>query len=194
MGQSADKQIINIINKSKDGIMLKAPGGKVQKMSWEEFNQNFVMTEDKKHCHCTEAFAKKMEEIDELTADIIVAMKFIEAEQRNGGTPENPGFYLAQLATVGENMPKLQEMLGCTGLEALQFVRTRMNAVFGPNAFKQHKETPSEYRERKRDEAAARKRRQEEMNPHRTYTPTATSSMADIPGMDKLKAMFADEK
>ncbi|WQJ53569.1 MAG: hypothetical protein [Wendovervirus sonii] len=189
-----EQQIISIVNKSKDGITLKVPGGKSQKMSWDEFNQNFVMTDDKKHCHCTAEFAKKKEEIDELIVSIIVAQKFVEAEQRtaksNGGHYSNPGFYLTQLSTIGEGMQKLQKLLGCSMMEAARIIRNQMDQAFGENSFKPRKETPEEYRERKRQQAKEAQRRKEEMDPHRTYKPSATSTMADVPGMDKLILTF----
>jgi len=178
---------MRIINKAKDGITIKAAHGTPQKMSWEEFNQNFIMEDDKKHCRFTEEFLKIGEEVQKCTVD--AAASYLMANAMADGSHDK----IVHMLVMQKNIDRITELIHCSMLDATMMVKKLVNSLQSGDAFR-HKETPQEYRERKKQEAADRVRRQEEMNPHRTYTPTATSTLADAPGMDKLKAMFADEK
>ena len=70
-------------------------------------------------------------------------------------------------------------------MEAAELVRNTVNNMYA--GLGQKKETPAAYRRRKKEEAA---KRAEDNDPHRTYTPTTTITMGDLPGMDKLKELF----
>lgn len=175
-----EQKSLKIIKKEKDGVTIKA-GNMVQKMSWEEFNQNMVMEDDKMHCHFTEEFVKKGEVINEKIAQCAATFMILEGP----ACKNDPKQQVIYSMTLGREMKELQDLVGCSLAEAAGLVRqlvNHMRSEFGPK-----KETPAEYRRRKKAEA---EKRVANNDYHRTYQPSATQKLGDLPGMEKLKEMF----
>ena len=175
-----EQKTLKIIKKEKDGITIKA-GSMTQKMSWEEFNRNMVMEDDKIHCHFTEEFIKKGEKINKKISQCAATFMILNGPM----CKSDPKQEMIYSMVFGKEIEELKDLVGCTLMEAAELVRNTVKNMF--SELGQKKETPAEYRRRKKEEAA---KRAEDNDPHRTYTPTATTTMGDLPGMDKLKEMF----
>ena len=155
---------IRIVKKEKDGITLKVNGTSV-KFSWDEFNAGYNIV-DNVYAVMNDKMVEQMTRLDELVNTATTAY-FI---MRNSV----PDFkQLSYSAVLSETIEKIQNLLNCTGLDAMKLVKNRINTInnmFGPD-----------------------KKQRLEMNkdkfPKRVETPVNSTSciMSDNPALMKLK-------
>ena len=155
---------IRIVKKEKDGITLKVNGTSV-KFSWDEFNDGYNIV-DNVYAVMNDKMVEQMTRLDELVNTATTAY-FI---MRNSV----PDFkQLSYSAVLSETIEKIQNLLNCTGLDAMKLVKNRINTInnmFGPD-----------------------KKQRLEMNkdkfPKRVETPVNSTSciMSDNPALMKLK-------
>ena len=137
---------IRIGKKEKDGITLKVNGTSV-KFSWDEFNDGYNIV-DNVYAVMNDKMVEQMTRLDELVNTATTAY-FI---MRNSV----PDFkQLSYSAVLSETIEKIQNLLNCTGLDAMKLVKNRINTInnmFGPDKkqrlemnkdkFPKHVETP----------------------------------------------------
>jgi len=111
-----------IVKKEKDGITLSpAKGADSVKMGWKEFEENYTVKEDIWAVPSAEII-KKMDDANEHISNAATA--FIMSGGLKG-TPTD----VVQLAVLGEEVQKVQEILGCSNAEVLMLVRQRIDAI-----------------------------------------------------------------
>lgn len=130
---SQEKVRFKIVNKAKDGITLSARKGTTpQKMSWDEFNQNYTI-EDKVWAVPNEDFLKLMHEVEEHINNATVSF-VLSGGLKGDGVPSSPeGF--GHMLVMGEEIQKISELTGCTLLEATQMVRSRVDVIRNGDMF-----------------------------------------------------------
>lgn len=163
----------HIVKKEKDGITIKE-NGKAVKFSWNEFNAGYNIV-DKVYAVMNEKMLEKMSRLDELIESATTAY-FIS---QNSTSPAKKVTFAAVLS---DTIEKIQKLLNCTGFEAMELVKNRINAF--NDVFNSYKKSHS------RDYY---KNQHHEMNKDKfskhVETPTDSTSciMSDNPALLKLK-------
>lgn len=107
-----------IVKKEKDGITIKESGTFV-KFSWDEFNSGYNIV-DNVYAVMNDKMLEKMNQLDELI-DTATTTYFIIQNSV-------PDFnQLCYASVLSETIEKIQTLLNCTGFEALQLVKNRIN-------------------------------------------------------------------
>lgn len=171
------QKTFRIVNKSKKGVILSINKNKME-MTWEEFNNSFVMCEDKLHCTLNEKEKEKLEKIDRLVDKALVG--FFGANSSKGKTDE--AYAITNFMKLGSAVNEIAEELEISIAEAADLVQQRVNTA--KQLLKPH--FPSEKKLEKGDE---------EVNTAESRSVTSTKpTFADLPGMDKLKAILDNKK
>lgn len=108
---------IRILNKTRETVTLKLMD-KPMTFTWEEFNKKLVVV-DKVWAVPNDAEKKKQDEADELINDTVVSVMI-----QNGNSDARTK--LAHMMMIGKNVERITELLECTRLEAIQFIRKRL--------------------------------------------------------------------
>lgn len=128
-----EKPTFKIINKSKEGATVISHGQKVV-IPWDEFNQLYIMAEDKVHCTLTDEEFEKWKKADDILSAIVV-----ETFASNGN---DPALKLSALAKLPTLVSKLAETMGISENDALELARTRYQAaknIFGGSTNRSYK-------------------------------------------------------
>lgn len=172
-----EKPTYSILNKSKEGIKISIDGHHHQ-MTWEEFNSLYIILPDDKHrCTITDDGWEAYKKGDELVANAISASIFAESPNQ-------------ELADIGklqlaDALLAIQGHFGCNMLQAMQLVvRKKQRALESLRA-----DCNRQYRPKKSAEEIRAERKKEDTMRRETVS-TATQSMSDVKGMDKLKEKF----
>ena len=168
------QKTFRIVNKSKEGVILSINKNKME-MTWEEFNNSFVMCDDKLHCTLNEKEKEKLEKIDRLVDKALVG--FFGANSSKGKTDE--AYAITNYMMLGSAVNDIAEELGVSLKEASDLVQQRINTA--KQLLKPH--LPSEKKQERGNEEV----NTVEGNP---VTSSTKPTFADLPGMDKLKAML----
>lgn len=116
----AEKMIFRIVNRNSEGVTIAAYTSKVL-IPWDEFNSIYEVSDDRLSCWLTDEAQARMDQVDEILNDIATDMIMME----HAGAVQKASF-LMRLPRLHE---KLQELLGCSGAEALELTRRRYHAV-----------------------------------------------------------------
>lgn len=172
------QKTFRIVNKSKKGVILSINKNKME-MTWEEFNNSFVMCEDKLHCTLNEREKEKLEKIDRLVDKALVG--FFGANSSKGKTDE--AYAITNFMKLGSAVNEIAEELEISIAEAADLVQQRVNTA--KQLLKPH--FPSEKKLERGDE---------EVNTVESSSVTSSTkpTFADLPGMDKLKAILDNKK
>jgi hypothetical protein len=172
-----EKPTYPILNKSKEGIKISIDGHHLQ-MTWEEFNSLYIiLPEDKHRCTITDEGWEAYKKGDELVANAISASIFAESpnqELATMGKLQLADALLAIQVHFGCNMLQAMHLVARKKQQALESLRQDFSRPYRP------KKTPEEIRAEKEKEDTMR----------RETVSTATQSMSDVKGMDKLKEKF----
>ena len=164
---------IRIVRKQKDGITLRVKGNEV-KFSWNEFNDGYVIV-DSTYAMMNEQLVERMSKLDELIESATVSYFIMQNSV--------PGFSkLTHAAVLSETIGKIQKLLNCNGIEALQLVKKQVDSM--NNMFNSEKPTHTrEYYKKQRIE------RDKDKFPKRVETPVNSTScvLEDNPILQKLK-------
>ena len=114
------KPTFKIINKSKEGATVISHGQKVV-IPWDEFNQLYIMAEDKVHCTLTDEEFEKWKKADDILSAIVV-----ETFASNGN---DAAMKLSALANLPILVSKLAETMGISEGDALELARTRYQSA-----------------------------------------------------------------
>ena len=171
---------IKIVNKSKDGVSLRAAQGQTVKISWNEFEQLYNPA-GKYYCQlkpeAADRFQKAFDKIDKIVV-FYIAIHPVVADKKD------PKDILASMEVIGRLTSEVQELLGCTGAEVIKMIQDRINPIRPYMT-----ETP-EYAKRIRKEkniAEDNARREAKARERSVYT--ATQSLSDAKGFDKLREL-----
>lgn len=169
------KQTYRIVNKSKEKVILSINKTKME-LTWEEFNNSFVMSEDKLHCTLNEKEQEKYEKIDRLVDRAMVG--FFGANSPKGKT--DSAYAVQNYMALGSAVDEIAKELDISLAEASSLVQQRINTA--KQLLKPH------IKERNKEEGKDGEQNTEGavMNKSNHQQPT----FADLPGMDKLKAML----
>ena len=122
------KPTFKIINKSKEGATVISHGRKVV-IPWDEFNQLYIMAEDKVHCTLTDEEFEKWKKADDILSTIVVDMFASDGN--------DPVLKLSALAKLPSLVSKLAETMGISEGDALELARMRYQSaknIFGGSA------------------------------------------------------------
>jgi len=170
-----------ILKKEKDGVTLNM-GGHVSKYSWDDFNQNMEMV-DKFYAVAKPEVIQKEEEVEMYLTMATLAFLRIDVLQK-GGKENRPHELLYQVSMLGNSIEKVKELTGFAEADVLKLIQQRIQILKSPITLDDLKETPEEYRKRKAKEKS------NEMKLRTSNIGSATESMANVKGADKLKALF----
>lgn len=117
----AKKEVrFRILNKNSKGVTIKM-GDKTVNITWDEFNQTFIMV-DKYWAVLNEEMMKQQEEIDDKINQIVVSMLI-----QNGNS--DAGTKLTHMAAVGHLITEIQEKYNFTLPMIMQLVRQRLELM-----------------------------------------------------------------
>ena len=166
-----------ILNISIEGIKILIDGHPHQ-MTWEEFNSLYIILPDDKHrCTITDEGWEAYKKGDELVVKAVSASIYAESPNE-------------ELATIGklqlsDAILAIQGHFGCTMLQAIQLVMEKKQKAIESL----RKDFSKPHRPRKSAEEIRAEREKEDAMRSATVS-TATQSMSDVKGMDKLKEKF----
>lgn len=156
-----------IVNKSKDQVKIRV-GKEVVAYSWDEFNANFTI-EDGTTAVMKEESCKKMDEVnslvDDAVSDYVISNMTTKQELK-----------LAYISLAGQKIQRIAELLDVSLMQATTLVKkryTQMALNDKPTEYNRHNHRP--------------KKAKEEV---KNATPSATNSLSDVKGADKLKDLF----
>lgn len=164
---------LRIVKKEKDGITIKENGISV-KFSWDEFNAGYNIV-DNVYAVMNDKMVEQMTQLDDLV-DTATTAYFIMQNTV-------PGIKrLSYAAVLSETIEKIQKLLNCTGLDAMQLVKNRINTfndMFGSGK----KSHSRDYYKKQRHEM------NKDKFPKRVETSVNSAScvMSDNPALMKLK-------
>lgn len=169
-----------IVNKSKEGVIIRLPQGKSLKMSWEEFNSNWIQVEGLMATMKPE-YKAKIDQIEDRLNLLTVQVRrnqVIDLKTSNGSN-DNPcaGEQLRLYYSIGTLIEELTKLMDCSPAEIMQLVNQRLQLLMGYS-------TP-EFRER----YDKHYKNKPEPNP----LPSAKLTLGDHPEFDKLKDLFKDK-
>lgn len=166
-----------ILNKSKEGIKISIDGHHLQ-MTWEEFNSVYIiLPENKNRCTLSDKAWEAYKQGEAYVADAISASVFAESPN-----PELSSVGKLQLADA---LLKIMQHFKCSMLEAMQLVARKKQQAL--ESLRQDFSRP--YRPKKTPEEIRAEKEKEDIMRRETVS-TATQSMSDVKGMDKLKEKF----
>ncbi len=172
------QKTFRIVNKSKEGVILSINKNKME-MTWEEFNNSFVMCEDKLHCTLNEKEKEKLEKIDRLVDKALIG--FFGANSPKGKTD---GTYAAtNFMMLGSAVNEIAKELGISLKEASDLVQQRIDTA--KQLLKPH--LPGDKKQERSDEEI-------NMVEGNSVMSSTKPTFADLPGMDKLKAMLDNKE
>lgn len=114
------KPTFKIINKSKEGATVISHGRKVV-IPWDEFNQLYIMAEDKVHCTLTDEEFEKWKKADEILSAMVVDMFASDGN--------DPVLKLSALAKLPSLVSNLAETMGISEGDALELARMRYQSA-----------------------------------------------------------------
>ena len=164
---------LRIVKKEKDGITIKENGTSV-KFSWDEFNDGYNII-DNVYAVMNDKMVEQMSQLDELIDSAITAY-FILQNSVPGITQ------LSYAGVLSETIEKIQKLLKFSMLDAMKFVKNRINAI--NNMFGSDKKSHSrDYYKKQRHEM------NKDKFPKRVETPVNSTScvLSDNPALMKLK-------
>ena len=164
---------LRIVKKEKDGITIKENGTSV-KFSWDEFNDGYNII-DNVYAVMNDKMVEQMSQLDELIDSAITAY-FILQNSVPGITQ------LSYAGVLSETIEKIQKLLKCSVLDAMQLVKNRINAI--NNMFGSDKKSHSrDYYKKQRHEM------NKDKFPKRVERPVNSNScvLSDNPALMKLK-------
>lgn len=169
---------IRIVNKSKDGVSLRAAQGQTVKISWKEFELLYDPA-GKYHCRlkpeAAERFQKAFDKIDMI---VIHYMKSRPAVADR----KDPKDLLVSMGVIGKLTQEVQELLGCTGADVIKLVQNRINPIRPYMT-----ETPECAKRIRKEKNIAENNARREAKAKERSVYTATQSLSDAKGFDKLK-------
>ena len=113
----AEETRFRILNKTRETVTLKLQD-KPMTFSWEEFNEKLIVV-DKVWAILNEDEKKKQDKAEELINNAVVAMMI---QNGNGDV----GTKLTHLAVLGKCIDDVAELLECSRLEVMQFIRQKL--------------------------------------------------------------------
>ena len=173
---------IKIINKSKEGVTIKASEG-IIKLSWKDFNKKYVIV-NKFYVKPNEETQKKFEEVEDLTIQAYVAHKAVQAALTKGlnASPED---YL-MFSSVATKIQRLMNYPDV--IHVMKLLRERFATYDGlfrsPSGNNKRSIRQQEIEEKNKKTTV-----KEEYNEIRS-----SNALGDVKGFDKLKEMFKDEE
>lgn len=164
---------IRIVRKQKDGITLRVKGNEI-KFSWDEFNSGYNIV-DNVYAIMNDTMVERMNKLDDLISTATTAFFIVQ-----NSVPDIK--QLSYAAVLTNTIEEIQNLLNCTGLEAIQLVKKNVESL--NSMFKSDKTpyTREYYRKQKM-----------EMNkdkfPKRVESPVNSTScvLEDNPALLKLK-------
>ena len=173
---------IRIVNKSKDGVSLRAPQGQTVKIPWKEF-QELYEPACKFYCRLKPEAVERMKTIDDkLNTLVVYYLKSRPAVvEKNGYTKD----FLVSMGVIGKLTEEIKELLNCTAAEVLNLVQERITPL-RPYMI----ETPECAKRIRKEENKAREMEKKAAKEESVYK--ATQSLSDAKGFDKLKNLKFD--
>lgn len=169
-----------IVNKTKDYVTVIMNTGinkrEPVKMPWDEFNKIFIIVDGFK-AYPTEEQKEKADKIERKVNLLCIYLMESQASSFESRSGEEK---LKVMASIGSLSRSIQEELGCTMLDLMQVCRSRISA-FKKSINEENSKRPSRFK---------RSHTKNEQRNTETYTPSATQTLGDIPGMDKLREKF----
>lgn len=164
---------IRIVRKQKDGITLRVKGNEI-KFPWDEFNEGYIIV-DSVYAMMNEQLVERMSKLDELIKSATTSYFIMQNSV--------PGFSkLTHAAVLSETIGKIQKLLNCNGLEAIQLIKKQVDSM--NNMFNSEKtvHTREYYRKQKLN-------KNRDKFPKRVETPVNSTScvLEDNPILQKLK-------
>lgn len=155
-----------IVNKSKDSVKIRV-GKEVIAYPWDEFNSHFTI-EDKTTAVMKEESCRKMDEVDSLVDDAV-------SDYVISNMTTKQELKLAYISLAGQKIQRIAELLDVSIMQATTLVKKRYSQMVlnKPTEYNRHNPRP--------------KKAKEEV---KNATPSATNSLSDVKGADKLKDLF----
>jgi glutamate synthase domain-containing protein 2 len=170
---------VRIINKAKDGVTIKYQTGHIEKYSWEEFNSAYDIKDN-----VWGVMKPELEKIQEEIEDKLSMATVMFFEARAAEKKGDHAKQLSSLAALGGLSEKIKELGHFNDSQVMQLIQNRVKLLDKPATWQLPKETPQGYRARKAKEA------NEEKKYRSNCIGSATTTLGDLPGFDKLKEKF----
>jgi hypothetical protein len=185
-----DQFKFRILNKSKEGAIVKLASNEQVFYSWEDFNRCFSIV-DQKWAVFNEEMQKRQSELDDKINMLCVYVQQCRVAELNG----DYGKYLTSAGVIGTLSTELQTELGCSLAQLMDIVQRRLR-LLNPMMRKELRIPEPNVRrpKQRRYQSESKSSTVSESNPNRgkhsnMVEPTATQSLADVKGADKLKAL-----
>lgn len=170
---------VRIINKNREGVTFSLKGTHVV-LTWEEFNANWTLTEDKLHATPNPEQKKVFDEIDKLVQEAAVAFIHTKLSIATDSTK------LASFAIMGKCGRLIAELTGWTTSQITNLIGERVAAITGAGA---------RYGANKPNKHASNKRPKDKVVEHYKYRQQrqdkpATETIGDSPEGEKLRKIL----
>lgn len=167
-----------IINKSKEGVLIRLPKGKTLKISWDEFKSNWIQVEDRM-AEMKPEYKAKLDQIDSKLDMLTIQVRrnqVIELNISKGiATADDKGDQLALWYSIGTLTEELSKLLNCTIAEVLQLVGQRLQLLMDFSTPDFRKKYDKKYKD---------------PSESTTVPQSAKTTLGDHPEFEKLKNLF----
>lgn len=171
---------LRIVNKSKEGCTIKV-NGMTTTIPWKEFDELYIMSDDKRTCRLNDKAMEKFQRMDEIlngmVADYLLSLKASDSTLKMSG-----------LLGLGDNFNKLQDEFGLTSDEIISLVQQRIGAF--NSLYSQTPRRESRKERQRRFEENEKKRKEQRLDNVNNHIQTVGSgnSLADNDVLANLKA------
>ena len=175
---------VKIVNKSADGVSLRAHQGQTVKIPWKEFETNYEPA-GKFYCRLKPEVAEIMKQANEKVEWLAVYyLKSRPAVMERKGYDKD---FLTSMGVIGKLTEEIQELLHCTAADVIQLVQNKINPMLP------YMTETAQYKKRvRKEENIARERENRERKERERSVYTATQNLSDAKGFDKLKELKFD--